>query len=198
MKALFAYITRLIVLNIVLIPLMMFGPLFYVLPLLLVVIVPNMSVSCLAELYFWLGPLSCAFYMCVSCHWQTVRRAQREGRLKNWRDSEGGVAHTVAKATIYMFGGLFGSFLTEFAYLLVWRFALQPFLGIDEIGKLAYFAILPFATYAPVLLLWLRRWMRSRKQGDFISRAKGDRDKFGAASFHAKNIYAHVRQQEEN
>jgi hypothetical protein len=54
-----------------------------------------------------------------------------------------------------------------------------------------WFTILPFTTFAPVLLLWLSRWMRGRKQGDFISRAKNDRelqDKLRAASLYAKAL----------
>ena len=54
-----------------------------------------------------------------------------------------------------------------------------------------WFTLLPGATFAPVILLWLNRWMRGRKQGDFISRAKNDRelrDKLRAASLYAKNL----------
>jgi hypothetical protein len=65
-----------------------------------------------------------------------------------------------------------------------------------------WFAILPFMTFAPVLLLWLSRWMRGRKQGDFISQTKNDRelqDKLRAGSLYAKNLRnrnAHCWQEE--
>ena len=81
-------------LNIVLVPIMVLGPLLYVIPFFCIVANPQDNFSGLAQLYFWLGPLSCAFWMLVSCHWPTVRRAQREGRLATWRESEGGIVCT--------------------------------------------------------------------------------------------------------
>jgi hypothetical protein len=58
----------LIALNIVLVPIMVLGPLFYVIPFFCIVANPQDNFSGLAQLYFWLGPLSCAFWMLVSCH----------------------------------------------------------------------------------------------------------------------------------
>ncbi len=186
MKGIVRFLVRMLVLNMVLVPIMVLGPLFYVIPFFCIVANPQDNFSGLAQLYFWLGPLSCAFWMLVSCHWQTVRRAQREGRLSTWRDSEGGMLHTVTKATVYMFAGLFGSFVFEITFLVVFSF--RP--G-NPYRDMLWFAILPFATFAPVLLLWLRRWTRGRKQGDFISRAKNDRelqDQLRAASLYARNL----------
>lgn len=165
MKGIVRFLVRMLVLNIVLVPIMVLGPLFYVIPFFCIAANPQDNFSGLAQLYFWLGPLSCAFWMLVSCHWQTVHRARLEGRLATWRDSEGGMLHTVTKATVYMFAGLFGSFFFEIA--LVFLFFLLR--GIPY-RAILWFALLPFATFAPVLLLWLRRWMRGRKQGDLISR----------------------------
>jgi len=94
--------------------------------------------------------------------------------------------HTVTKATVYMFAGLFGSFVFEIAFAFMFR--LRP--G-NPYRDTLWFTILPFATFAPVILLWLRRRMRGRKQGDFISRARNDRDlqdQLRAASLYAKNL----------
>jgi hypothetical protein len=94
--------------------------------------------------------------------------------------------HTVTKATVYMFAGLFGSLVFEITFLVVFSF--RP--G-NPYRDMLWFAILPFANYAPVLLLWLIRWRRGRKQGDWISRAKNDRDlqdQLHAASLYAKNL----------
>jgi hypothetical protein len=176
----------LIALNIVLVPIMVLGPLFYVIPFFCIAANSQDNFSGLAQLYFWLGPLSAAFWMLLSCHWPTVRRAQREGRLENWRESEGGTACTVLKAFVYMVLGLLGSLVFEITFLVVFSF--RP--GNPYRGML-WFAILPFATFAPVLLLWLCRWMRGRNRGDFISRTKNDRelqDKLRAASLYAKNL----------
>ena len=93
---------------------------------------------------------------------------------------------TVTKAAVYMSAGLFGSLFFEIAFLVVFSF--RP--G-NPYRDMLWFAILPFANYAPVLLLWLRRWMRGRNQGDFISRAKNDRelrDQLRAASLYARNL----------
>jgi hypothetical protein len=43
-------------------------------------------------------------------------------------------------------------------------------------GRLEFFAMAPFAVFAPVWSVLLRRWMRGRKQGNFTSGAKGDRE----------------------
>jgi hypothetical protein len=177
------FLVRLVLLNIVLVPLMVLGPLFYLLPFPLIAASPRSNFSWLAQAYIWLGPLSGAFWILLSCHWQTVRRAQREGRLATWRDSEGGIVCTVTKATVYMFAGLFASFVFEVAFAFVFR--LRP--GNPYQAAL-WFALLPFATFGPVILLWLRRWMRSRKRGDFISRAKGDREL--RATLHAISMRA--------
>ena len=186
MKGILKFLIRMLVLNIVLVPLMVLGPLFFVIPFFCIASNPQDNFSGLAQLYFWLGPLSAAFWMLVSCHWPTVHRARLEGRLSTWRETEGGIVWTVSKATAYMFAGLFGSFFFEIALLVVFNF--RP--G-NPYRDMLWFAILPFANYAPVLLLWLRRWIRGRKQGDFISWTKNDRelqDKLRAASLYAKNL----------
>jgi len=197
LKGIARSLVGLIVLNIVLVPIMVLGPLLYVIPFFCIAANPQDNFSGLAQVYFWLGPLSCAFWMLVSCHWQTVRRAQREGRLETWRESEGGIICTVMKAFVYMVLGLFGSFFFEIMFVVVFSF--RP--G-NPYRDTLWFTILPFATFAPVILLRLSRWMRSRKQGDFISQTKNDRELQGqlrAASLYARNLRsrnAHCWQEE--
>ena len=69
MNGIVRFLVRMIVLNIVLVPIMVLGPLLYVIPFFCIVANPQDNFSGLAQLYFWLGPLSCAFWMLVSCHW---------------------------------------------------------------------------------------------------------------------------------
>jgi hypothetical protein len=186
MKGIVRFLVQMLVLNVVLLPLMVLGPLFYLIPFFRIAANPQDNFSGLAQLYFWLGPLSAAFWMLVSCHWPTVHRARLEGRLSTWRETEGGIVRTVTKAAAYMFAGLFGSFFFEIAFLFTFR--LRP---DNPYGEALWFAILPGATFAPVILLWLRRWTRGRKCGDFISRAKSDgevQDHLCAASLYAKNL----------
>ena len=159
MKGIVRFLIRMFVLNIVLVPIMVLGPLLYVIPFFCIATNPRDNFSGLAQLYFCLGPLSAAFWMLLSCHWPTVHRARLEGRLSTWRETEGGIVWTVTKATAYMFAGLFGSFFFEIA--LVFFF---PLLRVNRYRTILWFALLPFAAYAPVLLLWLRRWQRGRRE----------------------------------
>ena len=69
LKGIARSLVGLIVLNIVLVPIMVLGPLLYVIPLFCIAANPQDDFSGLAQLYFWVGPLSCAFWMIVSCHW---------------------------------------------------------------------------------------------------------------------------------
>jgi hypothetical protein len=102
-----------------------------------------------------LGPFVCAFWTLVSCHWPAVRKAHREGRLHEWRDDAGGYRRTIPKAFAFMLLGLFGSIFSEFVFGALFRVP-----NGDPWGAALYFAAAPFATFAPVLLLWLIRWMR--------------------------------------
>ena len=184
LKSIAKVLIGLVVLNIVLAPFMLLAPAgFVVLPL--IAAHSHDDLSGLAQLWFWLAPLSCAFWMLVSCHWQTVRRAQREGRLETWRDAEGGILRTVTKATLYMFAGLFGSYFFELVLLLMFVLLRLP-------GSVTFrFALLPLATFAPVIFLWLFRWQRGRKHEDFISRMRNDRAlqaQLRAASLYARTL----------
>jgi hypothetical protein len=161
MKGVVGFLIRMLVLNVVLVPLMVLGPLFYLIPFFCIAANPHDNFSGLAQLYFWLGPLSAAFYMCVSCHWSSVRQWHREGRLNTWRRDHGGLVCTAAKSTLYMFGGLFASYIFEVMFVLA--FSRVPF-SSREAREVVGFALLPFATFAPVILLWLYRWHRNRKE----------------------------------
>ncbi len=72
----------------------------------------------------------------------------------------GDFSGTVAKATFYMFGGLVASFFFEMLFLSLFRFA--PYSLFSSASRFAlWFVLFPFATFAPVILLWLRRrWRR--------------------------------------
>jgi hypothetical protein len=172
MKTLFAYIARMIVLNIVLILFFASAPFLYVtVPFWFVLAHPDWNPADLATVYMLTGPFACGFWMTVICHWHTVRKAQREGRLANWRDSEGGMVCTVGKSFGFMVMGFFGSALTELVFSVAFRPLLWTFTG-----RLVFFAMAPFAVFAPVWIVLLCRWMRSRKREDFIRRTKNDRE----------------------
>jgi len=169
-KSLFRSIVRLVAINIALILFFASAPLLYV-TVPFWVILTHKSVADMATIYMLTGPFACGFWMTVLCHWQTVRLAQAQGRVKNWRDSEGGMFCTVGKSIAFMVMGWFGSALAEFVFC-----AAAGNLLHSTTGRLEFFAMAPFAVFAPVWIVLLRRWTRGRKQGDYISGAKGDRE----------------------
>ena len=183
-KSLFRMIVRLVIVNIVLILFFASAPLLYtVVPFWYFLATPHRNPADMFTIYMLTSPFACGFWMTIVCHWQTVRRAQREGRLAHWRDTEGGMFCTVGKSIGFMVMGWFGSALAE----VVFCFVFQSLLATPA-GRLEFFAIAPFAAFAPVWIVLLRRWQRSRKNEDFIRRVKNDRDQLRAASLHAKNL----------
>ena len=182
LKSLFRSIMELIVINIVLILFFGSAPLLY-LTVPFWVILRHKSVADMTTIYMLTGPFACGFWMTVICHWQTVRLAQAQGRVKNWRDSEGGMFCTVGKSVVFMVMGWFGSALAEFAFCGAAGNLLH-----STTGRLEFFAMAPVAVFAPVWLVLLCRWVRGRKQGNFTSRAKGDREL--RATLHAISLRA--------
>jgi hypothetical protein len=181
-RAIWRHLVTLLILNLILVPFMTLAPVgFFVLPLVMIARNPHDDFSGLAQFFFWTGPLSCALWMLLSCHWQSVRHWQRMGRLDTWRQDHGGLVRTVTKATGYMFGGLFASFFFEMVFLCVFRFA--PYSLFGSASRFAlWFALFPFATFAPVILLWLVRWRRGR------------RERLSARSLYSKDSYSEVAQ----
>jgi hypothetical protein len=172
LKSLFRMIVRMVIINIVLILFFASAPLLYLTVPFWFLATHNLAdIATMLTVYLFCGPFACAFWMTVVCHWQTVRLAQAQGRVKNWRDSEGGMFCTVGKSIGFMVMGWFGSALAEFVFCGAAGNLLH-----STTSRLEFFAIAPFAVFAPVWLVLLRRWMRGRKREDFISRAKSDRE----------------------
>jgi hypothetical protein len=113
--------------------------------------------------YFLLGPLACAVWMVFICHWHSVRQWQREGKNlgimgSNWREANGGMVRTVGKSMLFMVGGFLGSALAEGTFLIV---AYYAFPHERTRGRMMlYFAIAPFAVFAPCLIVLLSRAMQ--------------------------------------
>jgi hypothetical protein len=161
MKGIVRFLVRMLVLNIVLLPLMALAPVMFVtLPFIAVHNHPYDNFAALGEMLFVLGPLSCAFYMLFVVHYPAVHRARLEGRLKTWRESEGGMLRTVTKSCIYMFGALFGSFLAEFAYLMAWHLPNGKPVLLD-----IWFAVDALVAYSPICLVLVVRALRNPENG---------------------------------
>jgi len=108
-----------------------------------------------AVVYLFVGPLACAIWMVFICHWHTVRRARKEGRLRTWRQDEGGYIRTMGKSLWFMFTGFCGSVLAEAAITI----AAHKY-GIIPHHLILFFAVAPFAVFAPCWLVVLSRWIR--------------------------------------
>jgi hypothetical protein len=187
LKSLFRSIVRLVAINIALILFFGSAPLLYVtVPFWFLLHVKKLAViSDMITVYLFCAPFVCAFWMTIVCHWQTVQKARLAG-VRDWRKAEGGMGCTVAKSFGFWFLGFFGTIAALFVFC---HFA-HPLI-YTATGRLEFFALAPFAVFAPVWLVLLRRWMRGRKREDFISRPKGDRelrDKLRAASLYARNL----------
>jgi hypothetical protein len=147
------WLERFILLNFVVILGSLIAPAASVaLPLILLAGNPLADLSALAWALVFFGPVACAFWMILSCHWPSVRRWQREGSVGDWRDEHGGMVCTVAKSCFFMFAGLIGSFLFEILFSAACPFGSVP--------QGVWFALLPLATYSPLIVLWLYRWTR--------------------------------------
>jgi hypothetical protein len=190
-KSLIHSIVRFVFINIALILFSLAAPLLYALPVVAVASGAKVAASNMIQIEILTGPFVCCFWMILICHWHSVRRAQREGRLVTWRQDEGGLSHTLAKSIAFMFIGFFGSALAEFVFMAVKYYGFNSLVNHDYFARLAFVVMAPFAVFAPVWLVLLCRWMRSRKREDFISGAKGDRElreKLHAISLQAKSM----------
>ena len=155
-RAIWRNIVNLLVLNLILVPFMVLAPLVLVLlPLVLIAKNPNDDFSGLAQLFVWTAPLSCAFWTLVYSQWSSAMAWQRMGRLKTWRRDHGGLLVTVTKAMLWMLFGLFGSFLSEIAFLIAFRLAVPTL--VTSGALYAWFVLFPFSTYAPLFATWAWR-----------------------------------------
>ena len=134
-----------------------------------------------ARCCFVIGPLSCAFYMLFVVHCPAVHRARLEGRLATWRESEGGIVHTVLKSCAYMFGSLFASFVAEFLYVAAWHLPNGKPVLLD-----IWFAADALVAYSPICLVLVVRALRQpRKTGvllEVICEAASSNEEFRQAT----------------
>lgn len=94
---------------------------------------------------FWAGPWSCCFWVLIYSQLSAAPWRQGAEALCQWREAHGGLLLTSVKATVWMFGALFLSYLAEFLLLFADRSATS-----DR-------AWLPVATYSPLALAWAWR-----------------------------------------
>jgi hypothetical protein len=94
-----------------------------------------------AQVLFWAGPWSAAFYTLIYSVLSSVPWRQGGEAVRQHREAHGGLLVASMWATGWMFFGLFGSYFAEAALMFTTR----------------RFAILPLATYSPLFACWLWR-----------------------------------------
>lgn len=94
---------------------------------------------------FWAGPWSCCFWVLIYSQLSAAPWRQGAEAVRQWREAHGGLLVTSMKATVWMFGTLFFSYVAEGALLFTTR----------------SFAMLPLATYSPLAFAWF--WRRVRR-----------------------------------
>jgi hypothetical protein len=106
-----------------------------------------------AIIYLIAGPFACAVWMVFISHfpdWVNDWKIRKEGDVVTRIRFSG-----TAKGIGFMFSGLFGSFLAEG----VFTYAAHR-LDVIPHHLVLYFAVAPFAVFAPCWLVVLSRWIR--------------------------------------
>lgn len=160
LKSIVGFFVRMILLNIVLILFFLSAPLLYL-------IVPfwflathsrDLDVANMVTVYLLCAPFVCAFWMQIVCHWQTVQKARAAG-VRDWREAEGGFGRTLGKSLGFWFMGFFGTIVSEIVFCHFMGYLLHR-----TAGRLEFFALAPFAVFAPVLMVFLYRWNHERRE----------------------------------
>ncbi|HZP62567.1 MAG TPA: hypothetical protein VFB28_04055 [Terriglobales bacterium] len=162
LKFMFRLAVRLIAVHVVVYSVVIFGPMLFVVPFVLIHKNPHADYTWLALTLFWVTPISAGFYTNFYYHWSSVKQWQREGgQPGQWNQDNGGLFHTGLRSIAIMFGSLFASYVCEVLFVLAFSRVPMPSAMARE---LVGFALMPFATFGPVILLWLHLWQRSRRQ----------------------------------
>src|SRR5271157_4084477 len=164
LNKLMTFMWELVAINILMLVFCASTPLFYtVLPFYVIFTCSHQVVAMFTEAYTLLGPLACAFWMLVICHYPSIHKARLEGKAATWRQDAGGLGHTLPKSFGFMFLGIFGAAISEYIGVKVLTaFCIAG--QVQGIGRLiAFFVFMPFAVFAPVLLTLLLRRMRKNR-----------------------------------
>jgi ABC-type glycerol-3-phosphate transport system permease component len=155
-------IVRLVALHVAVYSVAIFGPVFFLVPFILITKNPMADYTWLALTLFWVTPISAGFYTNFYYHWTSVKQWRREGgKPGQWNQDNGGLFRTGLRSIAIMFGAMFASYVFELVFAIAFsRVSMPSAMAREIIG----FGLMPFATFAPVILLWLCRWMRNVRQ----------------------------------
>jgi hypothetical protein len=74
-----------------------------------------------AQFLFWTGPWSCCFWVLIYSQLSAAPWRQGRDAVYRWREANGGLLHTSIRATGWMFGALFFSYVAEFLMIFLVR-----------------------------------------------------------------------------
>jgi hypothetical protein len=99
------------------------------------------------QVFFWAAPWTCAFWTLLASVLIGSRFWRGSEAVKAWRAARGGYVRSAGKSTAWMFFGLFASYASEFAVVLL--------LPASPLAR----TLLPLATYSPAIFaaLWCSR-----------------------------------------
>jgi ACR3 family arsenite efflux pump ArsB len=98
-----------------------------------------------AQILFWLGPWSAAFWVLIYSTLSGVPWRQGSRAVHEYREAHGGLLVASMWATAWMFFGLFASYAAEFLMII--------FVRPSPSSR----ALLPLFTYSPVAFCWVWR-----------------------------------------
>jgi len=159
LNKLMTFMWELVAINILMLVFCASTPLFYtVLPFYVIFTCSHQVVAMFTEAYTLLGPLACAFWMLVICHYPSIHKARLEGKAATWRQDAGGLGHTLPKSFGFMFLGIFGSIVSEAIFCVAFHSLLVP---PNAVKYLMFYVMAPFAVFAPVLVTLVVRRRRA-------------------------------------
>ena len=149
-SAIFRHLLSLAVYSLVFIPLLTVFPIFSLSTPFIIWLYPSDYSYLFAEVAFWGGPWACAFWMIFVSPVARSRRVWKKARysVHEWREDHGGYLHTLSSSVGWMFFALFFSMFAELVlFFVVWKF---------HLGGLLFVSVLPFFTFSPIVVSWLR------------------------------------------
>jgi hypothetical protein len=116
----------------------------------------------LKTLFLLANPLFVMLWMGILCHYHSLRLWKTEDRdmgphASNWREAQGGWLCTLSKSFGFMALGLFGTLVCDKLFMIAFRLYV-PHSIHGAVRQSLWFALLPLAAFAPVILLLIKRW----------------------------------------
>jgi hypothetical protein len=149
-SAIFRHLLSLGVYTLIFVPLLTVFPILSLATPFIICLHPSRYNYLFAEVSFWGGPWGCAFWMIFASPVARSRRLWKKAgySVHEWREDHGGYLRTLSSSVGWMFFALFFSMFAELVlFFVVWKF---------DLGGLLFVSVLPFCTFSPMCISWLR------------------------------------------